>query len=50
MINTDIEAQMVENRVRVLKKEEEKMVKKINEARRQAASLMASKEANNERF
>jgi len=34
MVNTDIEAQLVENRVRVLKKEEDKMIKKINEARR----------------
>lgn len=35
-MSTDHEAQLIENRVRILKKEEEKMLKKINEARRQA--------------
>jgi len=34
MATADIEANLVENRVRILKKEEERMQKKINDARR----------------
>ena len=40
MDTTDLEASLVENRVRVLKKEEERMQKKINEARRQAQKML----------
>ena len=35
-INTNNELMLVENRVRALKKEEDKMMRKINEARRKA--------------
>ena len=44
------EAQLVENRVKVLEKEEERMMKKINEARRQAHKMEATREANNQHF
>lgn len=50
MINTDIEAKLVENRVRVLQKEEQKMIKKIELARKQANTMMEIREANNEKF
>lgn len=38
-LNTMTEAQLVENRVKILEKEEERMLKKINEARRQAEKM-----------
>jgi hypothetical protein len=49
-MNTDHEAQLIENRVRILKKEEEKMLKKINEARRQANKLSETRDMQNERY
>lgn len=39
-VNSNIEAGLVENRVSALRKEEERMIKKIEEARRQAIKLM----------
>lgn len=34
-----MEARLVENRVKVLEKEEERMMKKVNEARKQAQRM-----------
>lgn len=41
---------MVENRVKVLQKEEERMIKKIEEARKQAMKMAETHEANNSRY
>jgi len=38
-ITTDTEAKAVENRVKILKKEEDRMMKKINEARNAATKM-----------
>lgn len=40
----------MENRVRILKKEEDRMIKKINEARTAAEKMAATKEYQNDRF
>ncbi len=49
-MNAEIEANIVENRVKVLLKEEERMIKKIDEARRQAQKMIEMKEMQNERY
>lgn len=45
--STSYEAKTVENRVRNLKKEEQKMLKKINDAQREAHKMNLIREANN---
>ena len=42
-----MEANIVENRVKALQKEEEKMKKKIQQAKQQAEKMMEIREANN---
>ena len=49
-MNAEFEANIVENRVKVLLKEEERMIKKIDEARRQAQKMIEMKEMQNERY
>ena len=49
-MNAEFEANIVENRVKVLLKEEERMIKKIDEARRQAQKMIQMKEMQNERY
>jgi hypothetical protein len=41
---------LVENRVKVLQKEEERMIKKIEEARKQALKMAETHEASNQRY
>lgn len=49
-MNANHEATLIENRVRVLAKEEEKMMKKIREARRQAQKMEDTRNEQNERY
>lgn len=49
-ITTQVEAQLVENRVKVLEKEEERMMKKINEARKQAHKMEEMREERNSHY
>ena len=49
-VNAAVEAKLVENRVKVLQKEEERMLKKIEEARKQANKMEETREANNSRY
>lgn len=46
----DTQAQLVENRVRILEKENERMNKKIREAVRQAEKMDAIREEQNKRY
>lgn len=49
-VNATIEAQLVENRVKVLQKEENKMLKKIDDARQQAEKMAQTREASDSRY
>jgi len=45
-----MEARLVENRVKVLEKEEERMMKKVNEARKQAQRMAETREERNSHY
>jgi hypothetical protein len=45
-----MEANIVENRVKALQKEEDKMKKKIEKAKQQAEKMMEIREANNYKY
>ena len=45
-----MEARLVENRVKVLEKEEERMMKKVNEARKQAQKMAETREERNSHY